>query len=53
MSDLDVDVAYRVTCDDCDLHYEVGNERIARGRKLAHWEDRRHVATVTEVHSDE
>jgi len=52
-SDLDADdvVAYRVTCEDCDLVDEFGNERIARGRKLAHWEDRLHVATVTEVYN--
>ncbi|OIB56229.1 hypothetical protein [Natrialba sp. SSL1] len=39
---------YVVSCDECGLYESYTNERIARGRKLSHWEDRQHVAEVTE-----
>jgi len=43
---------YTVRCDDCDLHESYTNERIARGHKLSHWEDRQHVASVEEAEAN-
>lgn len=43
---------YLVTCDDCGLYESYTLERIARGRKLSHWNDRQHVAAVTEGEAD-
>lgn len=40
---------YLVKCSECGLYESYENERIARGHKLTHWEDRHHVATVEEA----
>jgi len=44
---------YIVKCDDCGLYESYTNERIARGHKQSHWDDRQHVAEVEEAEAYE